>query len=135
MAARKPSTSVADRTPIAEWVAAALGLALTLSVVGYTVWEGLTEDHGPPRLSVSSEAATQTAAGYILPIVVRNQSHATAAQVEIRGVLRRPGEQPEERHASFAYVPGRGEARGGLVFQRDPAGAPIDLTVDGYADP
>lgn len=135
VAARRPRPSLAARTPIAEWVAATLGLLLTLSVVGYTVWEGLTEDHGPPRLSVSAEAATRTGAGYLLPIVVRNRSHATAAQVEVRGILRVAGEPPEERRASFAYVPGRGEARGGLIFQQDPAGARIDLTVDGYADP
>jgi uncharacterized protein (TIGR02588 family) len=135
MAPRKPPPSLAERTPIAEWTAATLGLLLTLGVVGYTVWEGLTEDHGPPRLSVSAEPAIASGGGYILPIVVRNASHATAAQVEVRGVLRRAGEPPEERHASFAYVPGRGEARGGLLFRGSPAGAPIALTVDGFADP
>jgi len=67
--------------------------------------------------------------------VVRNASHATAAQVEIRGVLRRAGQPPEERHAIFSYVPGRGEARGGLVFLRNPEGADMELTVEGYADP
>lgn len=137
MAARRPAERIADRTPLAEWVAATLGLLLTMSVIGYSVWEGLTQTKGPPRfsVSVSAEAATATTAGYVVPIVVRNESHATAAQVEIRGVLRRAGAPPEERHASFAYVPGRGETRGGLVFQGDPAGAEMDLTVEGFADP
>ena len=135
MAARKPPPSLADRTPVAEWAAAALGLAMTLGVVGYTLWEGLAEDHGPPRLTVSAEPATPDGATHVVPIVVRNDSHATAAQVEVRAVLRSAGGVSEERRASFAYVPGRGEARGGLVFQQDPTGAKLDLSVEGYAEP
>ncbi len=135
MAARKSRPSLADRTPAAEWAAAALGLAMTLGVVGYTLWEGVTEDEGPPRLTVSAEAATPNGATHVVPIVVRNDSPATAAQVEIRAVLHSVGGAPEERRASFAYVPGHGEARGGLVFRQDPAGAELDLSVEGYAEP
>jgi uncharacterized protein (TIGR02588 family) len=135
MAARKPKASVAERSPVVEWVAAALGALLTLGLVGYTVWEGITADPGPPRLSVHGEPAVRAGAGYVVPIVVRNDGHATAAEVAVRGVLRRDGEAPEERHASFAYVPGRGEARGGLVFQGDPTGTPVEVSVEGWADP
>jgi uncharacterized protein (TIGR02588 family) len=135
MAARKAQKGLIQRTPVAEWIAAALGLALTLGLVGYTIWEGVTADPGPPRLSVSAGPATRSGTGYVVPLVVQNASHATAAQVEVRGVLRRPGEAPEERHATFSYVPGRGEARGGLVFQADPAASPPDVSVEGWEDP
>lgn len=135
MAARKPKEKLTERTPVAEWVAAALGLMLTLFLVGYTIWEGVTADPGPPQLTATSEPATPTRTGYVLPIVIRNASHATAGQVEVRGVLRRPGAAPEERHARFAYVPGRGEARGGLVFQGDPAASTLELSVEGWEDP
>ena len=135
MTARKPKPSPAARTPAAEWTAAALGLLLTLGVIGYTVWEGLTENNGPPSLSIFAEPATPTANGYVVPIVVRNASHATAAQVEVQGVLARPGQPTEERRASFAYVPGRGEARGALVFQADPAASKVEFSIEGYADP
>jgi uncharacterized protein (TIGR02588 family) len=133
----KPKTppSLRTRTPIAEWIAAGLGAILTLAVLGYTAWEGVTADDGPPRLSVASEPAVPTPRGHVLPIVVRNDSHATAAQVEVRARLITSEGVVEDRRASFAYVPGRGEARGGLVFQADPARSRLDLTVDGYADP
>jgi uncharacterized protein (TIGR02588 family) len=68
-------------------------------------------------------------------IVVRNDSDATAAQVEVRGVLRTRGGTDEERRASFAYVPGSGEVRGGLVFQQDPRRDELELTVEGFAAP
>lgn len=135
MAARKPRPSLADRTPIAEWTAAGLGLALTLGVIGYTLWEGTMERDGPPRLSVNAEPAMKMDAAHVVPIVVRNASHATAAQVEVRGVLNAAGAPPEERHASFTYVPGRGEAHGGLIFRGDPALGRLDLSVEGFAEP
>lgn len=135
MAAPKKRPSLADRTPIAEWTAAALGLALTLGVIGYTLWEGTIERDGPPRLSVNAEPRIAMASTHVVPIVVRNASHATAAQVEVRGVLNVAGAPPEERHASFNYVPGRGEARGGLIFQGDPALGRLDLSVEGFPKP
>ncbi len=135
MAPRKPKPSLAERTPIAEWTAAGLGLALTLSVIGYTLWEGTMERDGPPRLSVTAEPAVKMGATHVVPIVVQNASHATAAQVEVRGVLNVAGAPPEERQASFTYIPGRGEARGGLIFRADPALGRLDLSVEGFAEP
>lgn len=137
MAPRKPRKTLRERTPIAEWVAAGLGLAITLGLFGYTLVEGLAPEQGPPRLSVTSdEAAVRTDDGYVLPIVVRNASHATAADVEVLGVLEPGGQASQERrHARFTYVPGRGEVHGGLVFQSDPRSADVQLSVEGYADP
>lgn len=135
MAPRKTRPSLVERTPVAEWVAAALGLVLTLAVVGYTLWEGLTQDDGPPRLSVSAGRATPTPDGYVVPIVVKNVSHATAAEVQVHAALSLPGRAPEEHTAQFAYVPGHGEVKGGIVFRSNPTNAYVALTVEGYADP
>jgi uncharacterized protein (TIGR02588 family) len=132
---KKPEPRILERTPVAEWVAAGLGLALTLAVMGYSLWEAAVTDRGPPDLSALAEPAKPSSQGFTVPIVVRNQSHQTAAAVEVRGELRQGGAVVEERRATFAYVPGRGEARGGLVFQHDPAGYTLETTVEGYADP
>lgn len=123
------------RRPLAEWTAGGLGLALTLMVVGYTVWEGLTEDPGPPLLSATAKTPKASNEGFVVPITVRNASHATAAGVEVRGVLSQAGQALEERHARLAYVPGRGEASGGLVFQQDPSRHALELSIEGYEDP
>lgn len=135
MAPRKPRPSLADRTPIAEWIAAGLGLILTLAVIGYMLWEGMTERSAPPHLTVTAASATRTGDTYVLPVVVRNLSHSTAADVEVLGVLRQTEGPPEERRARFTYVPGKGEARGGLIFRSDPAAGDLDLSVDGFAEP
>lgn len=134
---RKPASrkTLRERTPIAEWSAAGLGLILTLAVVGYSLWEGLAGDDGPPELEVETQPAQAVAKGHAVPIVVRNSSHSTAAAVEVRGVLEQAGAVVEERRATFAYVPGGGEARGGLVFERDPRAFTLRVAAEGYEEP
>jgi uncharacterized protein (TIGR02588 family) len=136
MAAKKPAKpSLRERTPITEWVASALGLLLTLAVLGYSVWEGLGDRNGPPALFVERQTAKSSRGGFVVPVTVKNASAQTASEVEIRGVLTITGQPPEERRATFAYVPGRGEAKGGLVFQGDPAAGRLELTVEGFEEP
>lgn len=133
---RKPAAKAAPRTPVAEWTAAALGLIATLAVLAYSIWEGFTDRAGPPALSAASETASRTPGGYVVPLIVRNESYATAASVEVSATLDLPaGGGREERRATFTYVPGRGEAKGGVVFQNDPARGRLTLTVEGYEDP
>lgn len=129
------SQPLLSRTPVAEWIAAGLGLILTLGVVGYSVWEGVSADDGGPRLSVRTEAAEASGRSYVVPIVLRNDAHATAASVEVRGVLRAGGQIVEERRAVITYVPGKGEARGGLMFEHDPAAYRLSVQPEGYEEP
>lgn len=132
---KKIRPGLVRRTPLAEWIAASCGLLLTLGVIGYLLAEGLRERQGPPSLYVANEPALRTDGGYVLPLVVRNSSFATAAGVEIRGTLEQNGHVVEERRTTFAYVPGRGEARGGLVFQSDPDRLTVSLVAEGYEEP
>lgn len=134
-ASKKARPTLVQRTPIAEWLAAGLGLVLTLAVIGYLLAEALRDRAGPPSLSVRAERAERTQGGYVLPLVVINSSHATAGGVEVRGTLEQNGEVVEERRVTFAYVPGRGEARGGLIFQHDPHRLQVRLVAEGYEDP
>ena len=131
----EPRPSLLRRTPVAEWTAAATGLALTLGVVAYLVWEALAGSGPSPVLIVTSEPARATDGGHVVPVTVRNESRATAAAVEIRGVLEQAGRPVEERRAVLAYVPGRGGARGGLVFQRNPADYELRVAAEGYESP
>lgn len=126
---------LARRTALAEWVAAGLGLVLTLAVLGYTILEGLQGEQAPPDLSVAAGAPTPTGHGFVVPITVSNASSATASAVEVSGRLETPGRPPEERRASFAYVPGEGQASGGLVFEGDPRAGRLTLRAEGYEEP
>jgi len=123
------------RTPVAEWIAAGLGLALTLTVLGYSLWEGAAGAKGPPVLTVVAGDIVDTRGGYVAPIRVRNTGGETAASVEVRGELVLAGQPTEERRATFAYVPAGGEIAGGLVFAHDPRLGRLSLSVEGYETP
>ncbi len=133
MAARKKADPA--RTPVAEWIAAGLGLALTLAVLGYSVWEGVAGTNGPPVLTVAAGRVAATKGGYVTPVRVRNTGGETAASVEVRGELVIAGQPTEERRATFAYVPAGGEIAGGLVFAHDPREGRLSLSVEGYETP
>jgi uncharacterized protein (TIGR02588 family) len=134
-ARKKPRANLVERTPVAEWVAAGLGLLLTLAVLGYFLREGLTGNCDPPDLSVAAEPVQALGGAFVLPLTVHNESRATAANVEVRGVLERGGQVIEDRRVTFGYVPGHGGAEGGLVFTHDPRAYEVRLSADGYEDP
>lgn len=126
---------LAERTPLAEWIAAGLGLALTVAVLGFSLWEAVTDSNGLPALSLEAGAPAASGDGFVTPVTLRNDSNATAAGVRIVGVLERDGQPVETRRATFDYAPGKGEVRGGLVFQNDPAAHELRLAVEGYQEP
>lgn len=139
---RKPATRtdsavarLVERTPVAEWTAAGLGLILTLAVLGYSLLEATSGGNGSPAFSLEAEAPAAAGGGFVVPVTLRNDSNTTASAVEIRGTLERDGEVVETRQATFDYAPGKGEVRGGLVFQNDPGAFQLRLTVEGYQEP
>ncbi|WP_337187373.1 hypothetical protein [Phenylobacterium sp.] len=135
MARRKTSPPAAPDTPVLEWIAASVGALLTLGVLGYSAWEGVSDPDAPPDLSARAEASTPGRSGFVTPIVVRNAGFATAADVEVVARLDRAGQPSETRRARFAYVPGRGEARGGVIFRSDPAAGRISVEIEGFEEP
>lgn len=120
-----------DPVPTLEWVSAALGLIAMMAllfILGREIANG--SDRDVPSLSVAVESVSRTAGGYVAQIRVTNRSGQTAAAVQIQGKL---GE--EEATATIDYVPGRSDARGGLLFRSDPRGGQAELRVVGYELP
>lgn len=135
--ASKPAArrSLKDRTPVAEWAAAGVGVALTMGVVVYSLWEGVRSGSDHPSLTVEAAAPEPAGGRHLVPITVRNAAHATAGAVEIVGVLKQGATVVEERRAVFTYVPGKGASRGGLVFEHDPRTYVLSVTPEGYEAP
>lgn len=116
--------------PLLEWVAAALGLVLTLGVMGVIARDAFVSSAGlAPDLAVAATRVRPGGGGFLLEFEVRNQSPITAAQATIEGKL--PG--GETSTATIDYVPGRSARRGGLFFTEDPRG--VELRVLGFQDP
>jgi uncharacterized protein (TIGR02588 family) len=142
-ARRKPASSktspdarrAASDTSLLEWVSAAIGLLLTLGLIGVISWEAFNADDSPAAMRVESLGATAIGSGYVLQVRVTNAGGSPAAQVSIEGELTPPGGETETAQATFDYVPDHSARTGGLFFQGDPRVGALKLRATGYAAP
>lgn len=124
------------REPLLEWIAAGIGLVLTLAilvVIGREAISGETE--APAAIEVRTHAITQVPSGFVVEIVARNPSGATAAAVEIEGVLKSGDTEVETSGLTLDYVPGHARREGGLFFSKDPRKHQLEVRALGYQKP
>ena len=122
--------------PLLEWVAAAIGLLLTLGIIGFIGWQAITgPDEAPPQISVEAGPLTPYGAGYVVEFIARNRSSTTASAVEIEGKLMDGSTEKATSSATLSYVPGHSERRGGLFFSEDPRRYRLELRPLGYSRP
>jgi uncharacterized protein (TIGR02588 family) len=124
------------REPLLEWIAAGIGLVLTLGILAVIGREALSgEMEQPPAIEVRVERVVPSPAGYIVEIAATNWSGATAAAVEIEGELKAGETSVETSGATFDYVPGHAERKGGLFFKEDPRKHRLEVRALGYQAP
>lgn len=126
----------ADRTPALEWIAAGIGLILTLAVFAVIGHEALTgEANELPAIEVAIGEVTPTASGFVVAFEARNAARGTAAAVEIEGTLKSGETIVETSGAVIDYVPGRGKAEGGMFFKQDPRKHTLEARALGFQTP
>jgi uncharacterized protein (TIGR02588 family) len=128
--------SIAGKTPPLEWIAAAIGLLLILSLVTVIGREAIREQAAEsPVITIRVGVIRPAAVGYVVPFEAVNQANGTAVGVEIEGTLTAGPSLFERSGATIDYVPGHGRASGGLFFTHDPRGSELLLRATGYQDP
>ncbi len=125
-----------DKKPVLEWLAASIGLVLTVALLGFIGWNAVRQqqEHAP-QISVGFESVEQSGDGWLVGFTVRNAAPSTAAGVRIEGTLRRPGYEAEMSVVTLDYVPGGSELKGGLIFSHDPRLGRLTLRPLGYVEP
>jgi uncharacterized protein (TIGR02588 family) len=121
--------------PLIEKLIAAAGLILVLLVSGALAYEALSHSGGPPDVEVKVDDIRRVNAGYLVRFHASNTGQTTAAQVRVKGELRKGEEVVEEGMAVLNYVPDGGNQEGGLLFERDPRGYSLHLRAVGYEKP
>ncbi len=125
-----------DRTAPLEWLAAGLGLILTVAMLGIVGWQASLEpDVRLPEIMVEVRDGTARGPIHVVSIIARNRSPATAANVVIEGALLKDGSVVERAQTTFDYVPGNSSRSGGLFFIADPSTHDLRLRALGYVDP
>lgn len=123
------------RTPLLEWVAGVVGLALVVAIVGLLAREALFGDNSPPDLRVRLVEVVPQGDGALVRIEVTNTGGRSAAQVAVEGVLVREGAPPETASVVLDYVPGDAKRKAGLRFSTTPRPDQLQLRAKGYVDP
>jgi uncharacterized protein (TIGR02588 family) len=130
-----PKQHGAKAPPLLEWIAGAVSLAMVGTMLALLAWHAITTDGAAPELSARVEQIVRSQRGYTVRIIVENDSAATAAQVQVEGVLRERGEEVRSSTMVVDFVPGRSRRRGGLLFDLDPREHELSVRVVGYGEP
>lgn len=118
------------KSPLLEWIASAIGLALILGVMAVIARDAFNGSADmAPDIEVVARAPEQVGGRWLVRFEAHNRSPVTAAQVTIEGAL--PG--GETSTAVIDYIPGRSTRGGGLIFSQEPNG--VRLRPLGYQDP
>ena len=124
------------KEPLLEWIAAGIGLVLTLGIVAVIGREAIGgEAEQPPAIEVKAESLVPISSGYRVGIAAVNRSGATAAEVQVEGRLMAGDVPVETSGLTLDYVPGHATRKGGLFFARDPRRHRLELRALGYQEP
>ena len=117
------------RTPILEWVTAAVGLLCVLTALGVVAASAL-QPRTPPSLDARIVSVANTPRGFTAEIEVINSGSVTASGVEIEGQL-----NEETSTTTLDYVAGGGRELASLAFSKDPRQGDFNLAVRAWTEP
>ena len=132
----KTSGDGKSKTPLLEWIAAGIGLVLTLIMLGVIGREALNgETEQLPVITVAATEIARAAPGYVLGFEAFNETGTTAASVEIEANLKDGDTIVETSKSTLDYVPGHGKINGGMFFAEDPRRHKLEIRALGFQIP
>lgn len=130
MPGTKNRTSGNDR-PLVEWIVGGIACAAIAGLIGFLVFQALTGDARPPRLSVTIEAIERSENGAVVRVAVRNHGDRAAAGVTVHAA-----DGSAERSIEFDYIAGHAVRRGAFVFpDADIAPDRLAVGIGGFVEP
>jgi uncharacterized protein (TIGR02588 family) len=119
-----------------EWVAAAIGAALVIAVIGFLTYRAIVARADPyPRLSVSVDSIIGYGDGYIVEFRAENAGGAPVADLLVQGRISSDTGVVEESEVTIDFVPPESSQRGGLLFTKDPRAYRLEVRPAGYDRP
>ncbi|MFC3703698.1 hypothetical protein ACFOOL_02870 [Devosia honganensis] len=120
------------QTHFIEWVLGGISTLIVLGLAGFLTHEALTKTGSEPVLSLQVLRVVEQEQSSAVVIAVRNAGHATAADVEVAGVI---DGDPVIRHVTLDYVPAESEREVTLNFASPLDEERLELLILGHAAP
>ena len=116
-------------------VLAALGVIFVLASFGLMLRETFTAGKRVAQLSIAVDEIQPSTHGYLVSLVIENRGTATAADVVVRGTLRRDGKDVETSELTVDYVSAGSRRDIALFFTNDPRQGDLAVRPLGYVEP
>jgi uncharacterized protein (TIGR02588 family) len=114
----------------AEWISLGISLTLLTGVMATVISLWLNPSRKPAEFTVERGEVRAANNHYYLPVTVKNEGDATAAQVTVEGTL---DAAKEVAATTFDFVPAHSNSEGVLIFSQEPTDATI--RVISYQEP
>jgi len=119
---------------VLEWAVFAASGVLIGALVSFLVYSHVTGGQRPPSLRIVPGQPVSTAAGFSVPLEIRNEGDVTAESVQIEGTLTVAGEVERSR-VEIGMVPHQSRRRAWISFSGDPARGQLSVRAVGYEEP
>jgi uncharacterized protein (TIGR02588 family) len=117
-----------------EWVVFGVSLALTASVLGYLVYEGVHRGDAPPDIALSLGPPERRGEEFVVPVTATNRGDTTAEGLHIE-VRLETGGADERGEFTIAFLPRHATRTGWVAFRTDPRSGQLTPRVLGYEKP
>jgi uncharacterized protein (TIGR02588 family) len=124
------------KTPLLEWLAAAVGALLAAGLVAFLVADAVDGDQAaPPLLVVTAESLHAEGGMHVVKLKVANRSSRAASSVQVEGELMAGDAPIDSAQATVDFVPGRSTRQAGLIFREDPRRFRLEVRAVGFELP
>lgn len=118
-----------------EWVVFGISAAILVALVGFLIFEAITEESDAPRISITTGAVIPRGEHFAVPVVVTNRGGQTAEGLNVEIALVRDGQDVEVAAVTFAFVPRASHREAWALFRNDPQQFKIESRAIGFEKP
>ena len=127
-------TAAAHGSRQTYWLAA-VGMLFVLGAFTMLLRESFTGGRPVADISIRIDEILPSAHGYLVSLKIENSGNATAAALNVEGVLVRDGTNVETSLVTVDYVAAGSERDAALLFSSNPRQGELTIRAKGYIEP
>ena len=125
----------ASRTPLLEWLFAAIGCLIVCGAVGFLIYQMLRENGPEQVIEIRELRRERVPGGFRVDVEVENVGYETAADLQLTAEHARSDQPPETAEVVMDYLPARSTRQAGFFFSGVPHEADVQFQAGGFNQP